>query len=56
MKDDRIVDVGIIEQQIAEARIARRAYEIYESRQRAEGHADDDWFKAAAEETARGSS
>jgi len=53
MKDDRIVDVELIEQQIDRARIARRAYELYESRNRADGHADDDWFKAAAEYAAR---
>ena len=40
---------GLLERQIDEERIARRAYEIYESRGRADGHADDDWFQAAAE-------
>ena len=43
------VHVGVLTQQIADERIARRAYEIYESRHRADGHADDDWFQAAAE-------
>ena len=40
---------GVLERQIDDERIARRAYEIYESRHRADGHADDDWFQAAAE-------
>ena len=34
-------------------RIARRAYEIYESRERADGHADQDWFQAVSEYEAR---
>lgn len=46
-------DVGLLEQQIDNERIARRAYAIYESRHRADGHADDDWFQAAAEYAAR---
>lgn len=29
--------------------VARRAYEIYEKRGRAEGHAEDDWSQAEAE-------
>lgn len=58
MTDDRNripagVNVGLLERQIDDERIARRAYEIYESRHRAEGHADDDWFQAAAEYAAR---
>ena len=40
---------GVRERQIDEAQIAQRAYEIYESRGRGDGHADDDWFQAAAE-------
>jgi len=40
---------GVLERQIDEERIARRAYEIYESRHCADGHADDDWFQASAE-------
>lgn len=40
---------GALERQIDEERIARRAYEIFESRHRAHGHADDDWFQAAAQ-------
>jgi hypothetical protein len=40
---------GVLERQIDEERIARRAYAIYESRHRADGHADDDWFQAVAE-------
>jgi hypothetical protein len=47
------VNVSVIEYQIDQERIARRAYEIYESRYRVEGHADDDWFQAAAEYAAR---
>ncbi len=58
MTDDRNqipadVNVGLLERQIDDERIARRAYEIYESRHRADGHADDDWFQAAAEYAAR---
>jgi hypothetical protein len=58
MMDDRnripaLVDVGLLERQIDDERIARRAYEIYESRHRADGHAEDDWFQAAAEDAAR---
>jgi hypothetical protein len=54
MMDDRnrippAVNVGLLERQIDDERIARRAYQIYESRHRADGHADDDWFQAAAE-------
>jgi hypothetical protein len=48
-----IVNVRVLEYQIDQERIARRAYEIYESRYRVEGHADDDWFQAAAEYAAR---
>jgi len=46
-------DAGTLARQIAEEHIARRAYEIYESRGRADGHADDDWFLAASEYAAR---
>jgi hypothetical protein len=49
MKDN----AGLLEQQIDDERIARRAYEIYVSRHRADGHADDDWFQAVAEYAAR---
>jgi hypothetical protein len=42
--------------QTDEEHIARLAYEIYESRGRADGHADDDWFRAAATYAARHSS
>ena len=45
-----------LERQIDDERIARRAYEIYESRNRVEGHAADDWFQAAAEYAARDTS
>ena len=44
---------GVLEHQIDEERIARRAYEIYESRGRADGHADEDWSQAALEYAAR---
>jgi hypothetical protein len=46
-------NVGVLEHQIDQERIARRAYEIYESRHRADGHADEDWFQAASEYAAR---
>ena len=46
-------DAGVLARQIDEERIARRAYEIYESRGRADGHADDDWFQAVSEYAAR---
>ena len=45
--------VTLLERQIDDERIARRAYEIYESRNRIEGYADDDWFQAATEYSAR---
>ena len=47
------MNVGLLERQIDDERIARRAYQIYESRDRVDGHADDDWFQAAAEYAAR---
>jgi hypothetical protein len=47
------VNVGLLERQIDDERIARRAYQNYESRHRVDGHADDDWFQAAAEYAAR---
>jgi hypothetical protein len=58
MMDDRnrippAVNVGLLERQIDDERIAQRAYQIYESRHRVDGHADDDWFQAAAEYAAR---
>ena len=34
-------------------RIAARAYEIYESRRRVDGHADEDWRQAEAEYAVR---
>jgi hypothetical protein len=46
-------DAGRLERQIDEERIARRAYQIYESRDRADGHADADWLQAEAEYAAR---
>lgn len=45
--------VTVLERQIDHERIARRAYEIYESRNRVDGYADDDWFQAATEYCAR---
>jgi hypothetical protein len=47
------VNVGVLVHRIDHERIARRAYEIYESRQRADGHADQDWFQAVSEYEAR---
>ncbi len=47
------VNVGVLVHRIDHERIARRAYEIYESRQRADGHADQDWFQAVSEYHAR---
>ncbi len=47
------VNVGALEHQIDQEHIARRAYAIYESRHRADGHADEDWFQAAEEYAAR---
>ena len=47
------VNATTLEQQIDHERIARRAFEIYESRGRVEGHADDDWFQSASEYAAR---
>lgn len=44
---------GVLERQIDDERIARRAYEIYELRGRADSHADDDWSQAASEYAAR---
>ena len=45
--------VIVLERQIDDERIARRAYEIYESRNRIDGYADDDWFRAATEYSGR---
>jgi hypothetical protein len=50
------VNVDVLEQQIDHERIARRAYAIFESRHRAEGRADEDWFQAESEYAARGQS
>jgi hypothetical protein len=41
--------VGRLERQLDQQRIARRAYEIYESRRRTDGQAEEDWFQAEAE-------
>ncbi len=43
------IHVGVLQRLIAEERIARRAYEIYESRGRQDGHADEDWRQSCAE-------
>ncbi len=48
-----IADVDVLERQIDQEHIARRAYEIYEARDRADGHADTDWFQAESECAAR---
>jgi hypothetical protein len=47
------VNDAVLGRQIDDERIARRAYEIYESRGRVDGYADDDWFRAASEYAAR---
>jgi hypothetical protein len=47
------LNLGLVERLMADERIARRAYEIYESRGRADGHAEDDWVQATAEYAAR---
>jgi hypothetical protein len=44
---------GRLADQIDHQRIAARAYELYESRQREDGHADDDWRQAEAEYAVR---
>ena len=41
------VNVDVLVHRIDHERIARRAYEIYESRHRADGHAAQDWFQAS---------
>ena len=40
---------GRLGRQIDHERIGARAYEIYESRNRRPGHADEDWLQAEAE-------
>ena len=45
---------GVLEQQIDDERIARRAYAIYESRDRADGHSEADWLQAESEYRSRG--
>jgi hypothetical protein len=44
---------GRLAHQIDHERIAKRAYEIYESRHRTDGHADEDWLQAKAEYAVR---
>ena len=44
---------GALEREIDRERIERRAYEIYESRDREDGRADEDWFQAESEYAAR---
>jgi hypothetical protein len=44
---------GRLAHHIDHERIAARAYEIYESRQREDGHADEDWRQAEAEYAVR---
>jgi hypothetical protein len=48
-----VLDVGALEALIENDWIARRAYEIYESRGSAPGHANDDWLRAERESAAR---
>jgi hypothetical protein len=49
----RTVNVGVLERQIDEELISRRAYALYESRGRADGHADEDWLRAVTEYAAQ---
>ena len=51
--DDVAVHPGVLEHQLDQGRIARRAYAIYESRHRADGHAYEDWLQAVSEYVAR---
>jgi hypothetical protein len=44
---------GVLEQQIDDERIARRAYAIYESRDHADGHSEADWLQAESEYRSR---
>jgi len=55
-RDDLPMTIGDLVHRIDHVRIARRAYEIYESRHRADGHPDQDWFQAASEYAAHGES
>jgi len=55
-RDDLPMNIGDLLHEIDHVRIARRAYEIYESRQRGNGDADQDWFQAEAEYAAHGES
>ena len=52
-RDDVVLKGGDPAHWIDRERIARRAYEIYESRHRADGDADQDWFQAMSEYVAR---
>ena len=46
-------NVRVREQRIDREQISRRAYEIYESRDRLDGHSDKDWLQAETEYEAR---
>ena len=48
-----IADVAVLGRHMDQEHIARRAYEIYESRHRADGQADSDWLQAESECAAR---
>ncbi len=50
MNDDSNDGVARLERQLGHERISRRAYEMYEARQRIDGHAEEDWFRAKAED------
>jgi Protein of unknown function (DUF2934) len=50
MNDDSNDGVARLAHQLDHERISRRAYEIYESRHRTDGHAEEDWFQAKAED------
>jgi len=50
---EEVLDVGALEALIENDWIERRAYEIYESRGSAPGHANDDWLRAERESAAR---
>ena len=52
-RDDLPVKIGDLLHAIDHQQVARRAYEIYESRHHADGHADQDWFQAVSEYEAR---
>jgi hypothetical protein len=50
MNDDSNDGAARLERQLDHERISRRAYEIYETRHRGDGHAEEDWVQAKAED------